>query len=113
MNLAQKEFAPAVAAFDRALAANAAYVPALLGKGEALLGQNEQAAALAVFEKALAASPSMTSVRARVDVLRFRAVQEQVSRAQAAARAGRLDEAEAAYERFTAGGKLGKVVLLP
>ena len=99
VNLARKDFAAAVAAFNRALSVNAAYVPALLGKGEALLGQNEQAAALEVFEKALAANPAMVSVRSRVDVLRFRAVQEQVSRAQAAARAGRLDEAEAAYER--------------
>ena len=101
-HLARKDFAQSVTAFDRALAANAAYVPALLGKGEALMGQNEQALALAVFEKAIAANPSMTSVRARVDVLRFRAVQEQVERAQAAARAGRLDEAEAAYERAIA-----------
>ena len=102
VNLAQKDFPDAITHFDRALAANAAYVPALLGKGEALLGQNEQAAALEVFEKALAANASMTSVRSRVDVLRFRAVQEQVSRAQAAARAGRLDEAEIAYERAIA-----------
>lgn len=102
VNLARKDFAPAVAAFDRALAANASYVPALLGKGEALLGQDEQAAALEVFEKAVSVNPAMTAVRSRVDVLRFRAVQEQVSRGQAAARAGRLDEAEAAYERAIA-----------
>ncbi|MEX2271862.1 MAG: S-layer homology domain-containing protein [Vicinamibacterales bacterium] len=99
VNIARKDFAPAVAAFDRALAVNPAYVPALLGKGEALLGQDEQAGALDAFERALAASPDMASVRSRVEVLRFRAVQEQVSRAQTAARAGRLDEAEAAYER--------------
>ena len=100
--LARKDFAQAVTAFDRALAANPAYVPALLGKGEALMGQNEQALALAVFESAIAANPSMSSVRARIDVLRFRAVQEQVERAQAAARAGRLDEAEMAYKRAIA-----------
>lgn len=102
VHLAQKGFARAVTHFDRALAGDAAYVPALVGKGEALLGQNEQAAALDTFERALAANPAMTSVRSRVEVLRFRAVQEQVSRAQAAARAGRLDEAEAAYERALA-----------
>jgi tetratricopeptide (TPR) repeat protein len=102
VHLARKDFPKAVAAFDRALAASAAYVPALLGKGEALLGQNEQALALAVFEQALAANPAMPVIASRVDVLRFRAVQEQVGRAQAAARAGRLDEAEAAYERAIA-----------
>lgn len=104
-NLARKDLAAAVAAFDRALAVAPAYVPALLGKGEALLEQNEQAAALVVFERALAANPAdstTSAIRARVDVLRFRAVQEQVARAQAAARAGRLDEAEAAYERAIA-----------
>lgn len=102
VNLAQSDFPDAVVHFDRALATNAAYVPALLGKGEALLGQDEQALALEVFEKVLAADPSMRAVRSRVEVLRFRAVQQQVSRAQAAARAGRLDEAEAAYERAIA-----------
>ena len=102
VSLARKDFAASVGHFDRALAVNAAYVPALLGKGEALLGQDEQAAALEVFEKALSVDPSMTTVRSRVDVLRFRAVQQQVSRAQAAAGAGRLDEAEAAYERAIA-----------
>jgi tetratricopeptide (TPR) repeat protein len=102
VNLARRELPAAIAAFDRALAANPAYVPALLGKGETLLEQNEQAAALAVFEKALGANPDMTAVRSRVDVLRFRAVQEQVARAQAAAKGGRLDEAEAAYERAIA-----------
>ncbi len=102
VNLAQKNYPAAVTRFDQALAASAAYVPALLGKGEALLGQGEQAAALGAFEKALAANPSMSSIRGRVDVLRFRAVQEQVDRAQAAARAGRLDEAQAAYVRAIA-----------
>jgi tetratricopeptide (TPR) repeat protein len=102
VHLARKDFADAVAQFDRALAGNPAYVPALLGKGEALLGQDDQVGAVEALEKALAANPSMTAVRSRVDVLRFRAVQEQVSRAQAAARAGRLDEAEAAYERALA-----------
>jgi len=102
VKLAQKDLGAAVTAFDRALAVNPAYVPALLGKGEALLGQGEQAAALDAFEKALAANPSMTSIRGRIDVLRFRAVQEQVSRAQDAARAGRLDEAETAYKRAIA-----------
>src|SRR5690606_13553357 len=100
--LARDDFGAAVAAFDRALAAEATYVPALLGKGEALLGQDEQAGALEVFERALAARPDMESVRARVDVLRFRAVQQQVARAQLAAGEGRLDEAAAAYTRAIA-----------
>lgn len=100
--LAREDYGAAVAAFDRALAAEAAYVPALLGKGEALLGQDERAAALDVFERALAARPDMASVRARVDVLRFRAVQQEVARAQSAAGAGRLDEAAAAYARAIA-----------
>jgi tetratricopeptide (TPR) repeat protein len=102
VNLAQNDLADAVGHFDRALAANAAYVPALLGKGEALLLRNEQALALEVFELALAADPSLAPVRSRVEVLRFRAVQEQVSRAQNAARAGRLDEAATAYGRAIA-----------
>src|SRR5690606_38744868 len=105
--LARDDFGAAVAAFDRALAAEATYVPALLGKGEALLGQDEQAGALEVFERALAARPDMESVRARVDVLRFRAVQQQVARAQLAAGEGRLDEAAAAYTRAIAASPEG------
>src|SRR5688572_30255951 len=37
LDLARKNFEPAVARFDRVLQSNAAYVPALVGRGEALL----------------------------------------------------------------------------
>jgi tetratricopeptide (TPR) repeat protein len=48
------------------------------------------------------ADPSLTDVRRRVDVLRFRGLQEVIEDARAATAAGRLTDAHAAYERALA-----------
>lgn len=87
----------AAARFDRALQANASYAPALVGRGQVLLELKRNAEALASFEAALAADPSLTNLRARIDVLRFRAIQELLGRAKAAADARRWDEAATIY----------------
>lgn len=100
--LARKDFKAAASHFDRALAADAAYAPALAGRGEAqlTLGQREQA--LASFEAAVAADPKLTDLRARIDVLRFRGMQDDVDAARKAAEAGKLAEAQSIYERSLA-----------
>lgn len=87
----------AASRFDRALQADAAYVPALVGRGQALLELNRDGEALASFESALANDPSLADLRGRIEVLRFRATQEMLARAQAAADAQRWDVAKAAY----------------
>src|SRR5690606_31860991 len=58
--------------------------------------------ALASFEAALARDPSLTDLRARVDVLRFRAAQDLLARAKKASDARRWDEAAAAYQQAIA-----------
>lgn len=88
--------------FERALAADAAYVPALVGRGQALLELDRAGDALASFEAALARDPSLTGLRARVDVLRFRATQDLLARAKKATEARRWDDARAAYQQAIA-----------
>jgi tetratricopeptide (TPR) repeat protein len=95
--LARKDAQTAVNHFDRALARNTAYAPALAGKGDALLSAGRTEAALEAFEAALKADPSMTSLRSRVDVLRFREAQQQIASARKSAEAGQFDEARRAY----------------
>jgi tetratricopeptide (TPR) repeat protein len=95
--LARRDSQNAVLHFDRALAASPSYAPALAGRGEALLAQGKTDAALASFEAAIAADDSLTAIRSRVDVLRFRGAQQNIENARKAAEAGRVDEARRAY----------------
>ena len=85
--------------FDAALAIDRRYVPALIGRGQALLAQKKDEEALTAFENALAIDATLSDVRRRVEVLRFRRVQDLIDRAHAASRAGRNDDAIAAYKR--------------
>ena len=87
----------AVTRFERALEADDSYVPALVGRGQALLEMDRAGDALASFEAALAKDPSLTELRARVEVLRVRAMQDMLERAKTAAEARRWEEAKAAY----------------
>lgn len=88
--------------FGRALEAEPAYVPALVGRGQALLELDRPGDALASFEAALARDGSLTDLRSRVGVLRFRATQDMLARAKAAAEARRWEEARAAYQQAIA-----------
>lgn len=97
IELARREAKEAVPLFDRALESDAAYVPALVGRGQALLELGRDGEALASFEAAVAADPSLTDLQSRIEVLRFRAVQDNLARAKAASTAGRWSEARAAY----------------
>ena len=100
--LARKDAREAAAHFDRALTANPAYAPALAGRGEALLALGQRDTALASFEAAVAADPQLTALGSRIEVLRFRGLQEDVDAARKAADAGRLAEARTMYERTIA-----------
>ena len=99
VSLARRDYDKAVAAFDESLSADRTYVPALVGRGQALLGLKREGDALVAFEQALTIDSSLDSVRRRVEVLRFRNVQDVIERARAAATRGSLDEARTAYER--------------
>ena len=99
VDLAKQSYDGALADFTAALVHAPKYVPALVGRGQALLGLKRDEEALGAFEAALTIDSSLPDVRRRVDVLRFRTAQEVVEGARAAARAGRLDDARAAYQR--------------
>jgi len=99
LSVARSDEKDAAARFERALKADATYVPALIGRGRVLLELDRDADALASFEAALAKDPSLTELRSRVDVLRFRAVQDLLGKAKAAAEARRWDEAMAIYRQ--------------
>ena len=89
----------AMTRFERALQADTSYVPALIGRGRVLLELDRDVEALASFEAALAKDPSLTEVRSRVDVLRFRATQDLLAKARTATDARRWDEALAIYQQ--------------
>jgi tetratricopeptide (TPR) repeat protein len=100
--LARDQAGDAVVHFDRALASLTAYVPALVGRGQALLELEREGEALAAFEAALQLRPDVAGLQGRVEVLRFRAVQDNLARAKEAADARRWDDARAAYAQAIA-----------
>lgn len=100
--LARRDAPAAVAAFEDALGTAPAYVPALVGRGQALLALGRDADALTAFEAALAVDPALAELRQRVDVLRFRRLQDLIEAARAAAAAGRAADAVRAYEAAAA-----------
>ena len=95
--LARRDNGRALAAFDAAIREGPIYVPALVGRGQALLSLKRDAAALEAFEAALAVDASLGEVRRRVDVLRFRGLQDLIEAARTAAAGGRMAEARSAY----------------
>lgn len=99
VELADKDHDSAVSHFDRALQRNPQYVPALVGRGEALLALGERDSALTSFEAAVAADPGLAGLKSRIEVLRFRGLQDDVAAARKAAEAGQLEEARSAYRR--------------
>jgi len=102
LELARRNAEPALERFDRVLQSNANYVPALVGRGEALLAASREADALAAFESAVKVDPQLQAIARRVEVLRARGLQNNVAAARAAAQANRLDEAARLYEQAIA-----------
>ncbi len=96
------DYKTAIQHFDRALAGDPAYAPALVGRGEASLALGQRDLALASFEAAIAADPAQSTLRGRIQALRFRGLQDDVATARKAAEAGRLADARVAYERTIA-----------
>ncbi len=102
LTLARRSETDALTRFDRVLAADAAYVPALVGRGQTLLAMDRVGEALGSFEAALVADPSLVDLKGRVEVLRFRATQDLLARAKAAADQRRWDEARMVYQQAIA-----------
>lgn len=100
--LARKNYDRALKDFDAVLMTDRAYVPAILGRAQSLLALKRDEDALAAYESAVAVDGSLVDVRRRIEVLRFRNVQDLIESARSAAGAGRLTDARTAYERAIA-----------
>jgi len=97
VELARNDPTAALAHFGRTLERDQADTAALVGRGQANLALNREGEALAAFEAAVAADASLTEIKQRVEVLKFRGIEQGLADARAAARGGRLDEAIRAY----------------
>lgn len=97
LSLAQNSHEPALARFDRVLQTHSSYVPALVGRGDALLALSREPDALVAFETAVKIDPQLQAIARRVEVLRARAIQDSVAAARRASQANRLDEAARLY----------------
>jgi tetratricopeptide (TPR) repeat protein len=102
VSLARRDYMRALDYFEVALRGVSAYAPALVGKGLTLLSLNRDSDARAAFEAAMKADASLTNLSARIDVLKFREIQNLIAAARNAMNAGRLDEARTAYQRAIA-----------
>ena len=102
VNLARGDHQAAVGYFDRVTTEQPRYVPALVGRGEAMLALDEAEEALRSFEAALAEDAGLGSVQRIVQELRFTVVSAQLQVARRSAAAHRYAEARAAYERVVA-----------
>lgn len=96
-SLADEDFADAVVRFDWALKRDPKYIPALVGRGDALVGAGRMEEGATSFQAALAEDSSLADVRRRLDVLALRTQQDTLTRARQAMEAGRFDEAARAY----------------
>jgi tetratricopeptide (TPR) repeat protein len=96
VELARKDAKAALPHFEHALEQQAD-LSAFVGRGQALLALSRDGDALAAFESALGIDPNQTEIRRRVDILKFRVIEQSIARARESARAGRLDQAVQAY----------------
>ncbi len=97
--LAQHDYKAAISDFDKALVAAPDYLPALLGRADALEATNEIPDAVLSLDAVLRVDPSRTDLRTRADSLRFRGIEDLVAQARKAQQSGKLDDARSAYER--------------
>ncbi len=102
LEFVRKDYPRAVQHFDKALAIDADYLPALLGKGDALIASERIGEAVVALERVVALDTTRTDIHARIGVLRFRGTQETIARAQQYERERKWPEAKLAYEAAVA-----------
>ena len=97
--LAQRDTSRALEYFESALGLVPEYPPALVGRGQTLLILNRDSEAISDFEIALSVDDSLVDVRRRLDVLRFRLLQETIDTARLAVSDGRFDDARDSFKQ--------------
>jgi tetratricopeptide (TPR) repeat protein len=97
--VAQKQFKDAVTHFAAAIAKNDRYMPAVQGEIDAALAGGDDAAAISGIQLLLTIDPSRDELRGRLDALRLRLVQSELTAAASAREAGRLADAQAILTR--------------
>ena len=95
--LAHKDGSAAASQFGRIVEGHPDYVPALVGRGLALVATEQNREAVEAFRAALRVDPSLTDIARRVDVLTLRGLQDELATARQAARSGQTDAAIRAY----------------
>lgn len=102
VHLAGEDYEDAEPRFAVAASANAQYLPAWVGRAEALVGLGRDDEAIAALQRVLSLDPAREGVQPRLELLRFRTIQASLSSGQQARAAGRHDEAVAHFERALA-----------
>ena len=97
--LAVRQYKNAEPRFTAAVTANRRYLPAWIGRSEALLGLGRDDDAIDSLEQVLAIEPGREATRTRLDLLRLRRAQALIDGARRARAAGRLEEAERQLEQ--------------
>ena len=100
--LAGQDYGEAAPRFAAAVVANDGYLPAWVGRAEALVGLGQDDEAIRALERVLALDPAREAVRPRLELLRVRLTQSALGAGQQARAAGRHDEAVAHFERALA-----------
>jgi len=99
VHLAGENYSDAEPLFAAASTADESYLPAWVGRSEALIGLGRDAEAIASMQRVLALDPAHENVRTRLELLRFRLTQTAIGAGQAARAAGRHGEAVAHFAR--------------
>lgn len=102
LDFVRKDYEQSVQRFDEALAVDADYLPALLGKSDALIAGGRVGEAVVTLERVVALDSTRGDLRQRIEVLRFRGTQETIARAQLLQRERRWPEAKLAYQAAVA-----------
>ncbi|MGC4082738.1 MAG: S-layer homology domain-containing protein [Vicinamibacterales bacterium] len=95
--LARNDQKGAASQFARVIDGHAEYVPALVGRGLALQAMDDNGGAVDAYRAALRVNPDLPDVARRIDVLTLRGLQDELSRARAAAKDGDAALAIRAY----------------
>jgi len=103
LELAKKDPKAALEHFDEALSKDAASAAAENGRGAALAALDRDAEAIAAFDAAVALDPSLSDVRRRSEVLKFKTAEHDLAVARELAGGNKLDEAARAYKTAIAG----------